>query len=104
MYVYNNSAKTFLHKKNGKYYFKHKKKEGSRHFSTRSFTIDFSRDFEIETSILKISGVQDYGMSFLLSLFSAIDCNSTLASLNLFFTKLTRLATAIPTTSDGLVR
>ncbi|PQJ78465.1 hypothetical protein BTO18_04335 [Polaribacter porphyrae] len=50
---------------NGKYYFQHKKNEGSRHITTRSFTIDFNRNFEIETSILKVSGVQDYGMSFL---------------------------------------
>ena len=54
MYVYN-----------GKYYFQHKKKEGSREITTRTFSIDFSKDFEIETSILKISGEQDYGISFL---------------------------------------
>lgn len=54
-----------LYVSNGKYYFEHKKTEGSREVTTRSFTIDSSRDFEIETSILKISGVQDYAMSFL---------------------------------------
>ncbi len=54
-----------LYASNGKYYFEYKKNEGSREVTTRSITIDFSRDFEIETSILKVSGVQDYGISFL---------------------------------------
>ncbi len=54
-----------LYVSNGKYYFEHKKTEGSRDFTTRTFFIDFTKDFEIETSILKISGVQDYGISFL---------------------------------------
>ena len=40
-----------LYVSNGKYYFEHKKKEGSRNFSTRSFYLDFSKDFEIETLI-----------------------------------------------------
>ena len=50
---------------NGKYYFEYKKNEGTREVTTRSFNIDFTRDFEIETSVLKISGEQDYGISFL---------------------------------------
>lgn len=54
-----------LYVSNGKYYFEHKKKEGSREYTTRTFYIDFTKDFEIETSITKISGIQDYGMSFL---------------------------------------
>jgi len=54
-----------LYVANGKYYFDYKKNEGTREVTTRSFTIDFTRDFEIETSILKISGEQDYGISFL---------------------------------------
>lgn len=54
-----------LYVSNGKYYFEHKKAEGSRDFTTRTFFIDFTKDFEIETSILKISGIQDYGISFL---------------------------------------
>ena len=54
-----------LYVSNGKYYFEHKKKTGSREFTTRTFYLDKSKDFEIETSILKISGEQDYGMSFL---------------------------------------
>ena len=54
-----------LYVSNGKYYFEHKKNEGNREYTTRTFSIDFTRDFEIETSILKISGTQDYGISFL---------------------------------------
>ena len=54
-----------LYVSNGKYYFEHKKKEESREFTTRTFNIDMTKDFEIETSILKISGEQDFGMSFL---------------------------------------
>jgi len=54
-----------LYVSSGKYYFEHKKKEGSREFTTRTFNIDMTKDFEIETSILKISGEQDFGMSFL---------------------------------------
>jgi len=54
-----------LYVSNGRYYFEHKKNEGSREISTRSFVIDFTKDFEIDTSILKVSGEQDYGISFL---------------------------------------
>ena len=54
-----------LYVSNGKYYFEHKKTTGSREFTTRTFFIDFTKDFEIETSVLKISGEQDYGISFL---------------------------------------
>lgn len=54
-----------LYTSNGKYYFEHKKTAGSRDVTTSTFTLDFSKDFEIETSILKISGEQDYGISFL---------------------------------------
>ena len=54
-----------LYVSNGQYYFEHKKGKGSREITTRSFTIDFTKDFEFETSILKISGEKDYGISFL---------------------------------------
>lgn len=54
-----------LYVSNGKYYFEHKYKTGSRDITTRTFNLNQSKDFEIETSILKISGEQDYGMSFL---------------------------------------
>ena len=54
-----------LYVSNGKYYFEHKRNESYREFTTRTFYLDKSKDFEIETSILKISGEQDYGMSFL---------------------------------------
>lgn len=54
-----------LYVSNGRYYFEHKKNENFREFTTRTFYINKSKDFEIETSIQKISGVQDRGMSFL---------------------------------------
>jgi hypothetical protein len=54
-----------LYVSNGKYYFEHKKSSGFREFTTRTFYLNKSKDFEMETSILKISGEQDYGMSFL---------------------------------------
>lgn len=54
-----------LYVSNGKYYFEHKRKESYREFTTRTFYLNKTRDFEIETSILKISGEQDFGMSFL---------------------------------------
>jgi len=54
-----------LYVQNGKYYFEHKRKKSFREITTRTFYINFSKDFEIETSITKISGEQDYGMSFL---------------------------------------
>ena len=54
-----------LYVSNGKYYFEHKGTSGSREYTTRTFYLDKSKDFEIETSITKISGIQDYGISFL---------------------------------------
>ena len=54
-----------LYVSDGYYYFNHKKTEGDREITTRTFDIDFSRDFEITTSIKKISGEQDRGISFL---------------------------------------
>lgn len=54
-----------LYVSNGKYYFEHKRAESFREFTTRTFYLNKSKDFEIETSITKISGEQDYGMSFL---------------------------------------
>lgn len=49
---------------NGRYYFEHKRTIDSWQVSTSSFTLDTSKDFEIETSIQKISGVQDSPISF----------------------------------------
>lgn len=49
----------------GRYYFEHKRTTDSWRVSTKNFDLSDSDDFEIETSIQKISGVQDYGMSFL---------------------------------------
>lgn len=54
-----------LYVSNGKYYFEHKKLKGFREFTTRSFTINTSKDFEFTTSIKKIFGEKDYGISFL---------------------------------------
>ncbi len=54
-----------LYVSNGKYYFEHKRKEGYREITTRTFYLNKTKDFDIETSFTKISGEQDYGMSFL---------------------------------------
>ena len=50
---------------NGRYYIEYKSDDDYYGVSTRGFEIDFSKDFEMETSIQKISGVTDYGISFL---------------------------------------
>lgn len=60
----NNSTRT-LEVKNGSYYFHHKKKDGNWRVSTRTFNLDLTKDFELITSIQKISGEQDYGTCFL---------------------------------------
>lgn len=49
----------------GRYYFEHKKDSGGWETVGPSYRLDSSRDFEIETSFIKISGVQGNGMSFL---------------------------------------
>ena len=54
-----------LYVSNGKYYFEHKKNKESWYIATKDQNINHSRDFEIETAFTKISGEQDYGMSFL---------------------------------------
>ncbi|WP_445750174.1 hypothetical protein [Polaribacter sp.] len=50
---------------NGRYYFEHKRTTDSWRVTSSEFTLSNSDDFEIETSIQKISGVQDYGISLL---------------------------------------
>lgn len=49
----------------GKYYFDHKKTEGEREITTSTFSIDYSKDFEIETAITKISGTDNNAIAFL---------------------------------------
>ncbi len=60
-----NSEKRELKISNGKYYFSHKREKGSWSVSTEELDIDFSRDFEIETSIQKISGVDNYAFGIM---------------------------------------
>ncbi len=50
---------------NGRYYFEHKRTEKSWRISTATFNLDTSKDFELETSIQKISGTDSSGISFL---------------------------------------
>ena len=50
---------------NGRYYFDHKRKDKSWRISTREFELNTFQDFELETSIQKISGVDNYGMTFM---------------------------------------
>lgn len=48
---------------NGRYYFEHKRTEGSWQVNTGSLKLDDTKDFDIEISIQKISGVQDSPIS-----------------------------------------
>ena len=50
---------------NGRYYFEHKKTESYADIQTPTINLNTYTDFEIETSIQKISGVQDSGISFM---------------------------------------
>ena len=49
---------------NGRYYFEHKRKDKNWQVQTNNINIDDSKDFDIEISIQKISGVQDSPISF----------------------------------------
>ncbi|MFK8060867.1 MAG: hypothetical protein AB8B78_12345 [Polaribacter sp.] len=49
---------------NGRYYFEHKRTEKSWRLSTNDINLNTNKDFEIETSIQKISGVDNSGISF----------------------------------------
>lgn len=49
---------------NGRYYIEYKLDTDYYGISTRDFDIDFNRDFELETSIQKISGVENMAISF----------------------------------------
>ncbi|WP_298883835.1 caspase family protein [uncultured Polaribacter sp.] len=50
---------------NGRYYFEHKRSKESWKVSTSTFNLDTSKDFDMDISIQKISGVDNYGISFL---------------------------------------
>lgn len=50
---------------NGRYYFEHKRTEGSWYVSSTNTNLNTNSDFEIETSIQKIAGVDNSGMSFM---------------------------------------
>ncbi|MCI2228043.1 caspase family protein [Polaribacter sp. MSW13] len=49
----------------GKYYFYHKREEKGWRISSSEFELNSSKDFEIETSITKLSGVSNYGITFM---------------------------------------
>ena len=57
------SSKVDLEVRNNKYYFNHKKKTGGQS-STKTIDIDESKDFVIESRILKISGIKNNGYGF----------------------------------------
>jgi len=50
---------------NGRYYFTHKNKESSYYVTSGSIYFDKDKDFELETSIQKVSGEQNYGIGFI---------------------------------------
>ncbi|WP_435414819.1 hypothetical protein [Polaribacter aestuariivivens] len=60
-----NSENRELRVYNGRYYFEHKRTENSWRVSTPNYNLNTSNDFEIEISIQKISGVDNYAMAFL---------------------------------------
>lgn len=49
----------------GKYYFEHKRTSGSWMVWSSALYLDLNKDFELETSIQKISGVDNYGIGFM---------------------------------------
>ena len=51
--------------RSGKYYFSHKREEKSWRVSTAEFNLKTYKDFELETSIQKISGVDNFGVTFM---------------------------------------
>ena len=55
--------KTTLEVKNNRYYFEHKRTSGGWS-STKNVVIDETKDFEIETQFLKISGIKNNGYGF----------------------------------------
>ena len=60
-----NNSNRELSVKDGKYFFEYKKPEKSWRVSTGTINLDTSKDFELETSIEKISGVDNYGITFM---------------------------------------
>lgn len=50
---------------NGRYYFEHKRTKESWRVSTSNFNLNTAKDFELEISIQKISGIDNSGISFL---------------------------------------
>jgi hypothetical protein len=50
---------------NGRYYFEHKRDTESWRVSTSTYSLNTSKDFELEISIQKVSGVDNSGISFL---------------------------------------
>ncbi len=49
---------------NGKYYFEHKRTDKSWYISSTAFNLNDNNDFEIETSLQKISGIDNSGICF----------------------------------------
>ena len=60
-----NNATRVLEVKNGKYYFEHKRDNKSWNVTTRDINLDTSKDFEIETSLQKISGTKSYAFGLM---------------------------------------
>lgn len=60
-----NNNNTELNVYNGRYYFEHKRNTSSWRITTANYNLNTSKDFDIETSIQKISGVDNYATAFL---------------------------------------
>jgi hypothetical protein len=64
-FITGNDSNRELKVSNGRYYFTQKNKESSYFVTSGNIYLDTSKDFEMETSIQKISGEQNYGIGFI---------------------------------------
>lgn len=64
-FITGNNSNREVKVSNGRYYFTHKNNESSYYVTSGSIYLDKDRDFELETSIQKISGEQNYGIGFI---------------------------------------
>ncbi|MFY0604601.1 MAG: caspase family protein [Flavobacteriaceae bacterium] len=64
-FVTGNNSNRELKVSNGRYYFTQKNKKSSDYVTSKSIYLDRNKDFEMETSIQKISGEQNYGIGFI---------------------------------------
>lgn len=64
-FITGNNSDRELRVSNGRYYFTQKNQESSYYVTSGNIYLDKSKDFEMETSVQKISGEQNYGIGFM---------------------------------------